>query len=181
MAECSANLPVHQRILLSGVVANHQDGPCLIELADSAHRFARALPERRREPRVIRGAVVIDVIGSNLPARQPPQQEIFFVGRAVGPDEPDGCSPVRLVCALQPRRHFAHGIFPRGRLQFPAASHQRLPQALGMADEVKAESSFHAQKFLVDSREVTIVGSQHGIIAHAERSLTAVRAVRADG
>src|ERR1700682_1846975 len=98
--------------------------------------------------------MVIDVIRSHLSARQSTQQEIFFIGSAIGSNEANRRSTVGLTLFLEARRYLAHGLFPAHRLQFAIPTHQRLSQAIWMADKIKAEAPFHAQKLLVDPRKV---------------------------
>src|SRR6267378_1414154 len=49
-----------------------------------------------------------------------------------------------------------------------------------MLGEIEAEASFDAQEVAVDAAHIAIVGAQNFMISNAERSLAAVRTVRAN-
>src|SRR5579864_3113447 len=80
---------------------------------------------------------------------------------------------------LHPPHDFLDGVFPACWLERRAFADQRLANALGVRGEVVAEAALGAQKFAVDSGVVAIVGAKNLVVANRERSLAAVRAMRA--
>ena len=79
MPDAAANLPGHQRILVGGIVADHQDGFRLIQLLHGEQGIGGALAERGDESSVIGAAVMIDVVGAKSRAREALQQIILLV------------------------------------------------------------------------------------------------------
>ena len=137
--------------------------------------------ERGDEAGVIRGAMVIEIVGAERDAREAIQQIIFFVRGAIRADEADRGRAVLLVHLLQPARNFLERIFPAGGFEFAIAANERLADALGMLCEIEAEAALGAEKIAVDAGKVAIVGAQNFVVANAESGLAAVRAVRAGG
>ena len=93
--DARANLPSDQRILIRGIVADQQHSLGFVQLLHRQRGIGGAIAERGDESGVIRGAVMIDVVGAKRGARQPLEQIIFFVRGAVGADEADGIRAVR--------------------------------------------------------------------------------------
>ncbi len=50
-----------------------------------------------------------------------------------------------------------------------------------MRYEIKSESALGAKEIAIDAAEVAIIRAQNFVVAHAERHLASVRAMRADG
>ena len=123
---------------------------------------------------------MIDVVRADGRARDSPQQVILFVRGAVRADEADRIRAGGLVHFGETPGNFGQGIFPAGGHELAVAAHERQLQALRMLREIKSEAAFDAQKILVESGEIAIVGAQNFIVAHAQRGLAAIRAMRAD-
>ena len=83
MADAAANLPCDQRILVRRIVANYQHSFGLIELFHGEEGIGGAIAESSDEARVVGGAVMIDVVGSERRAGQTLKQVIFFIGSAI--------------------------------------------------------------------------------------------------
>ena len=90
-------------------------------------------------------------------------------------------APCAVVHLLQAARDFCQRVFPAGGFELAVAAHQRLVDAFGMSREIEAEAALDAEKIAVEAGDVAIIGAQNFVVAHAERGLAAVRAVRADG
>ena len=69
-------------MLLRRIIAQQQDRRCADEIAQGSLASGVAL-EGSGEGRVIRRAVMIDIVGAEHRAREFLQQVIFFVGRPV--------------------------------------------------------------------------------------------------
>src|ERR1700757_2954716 len=100
MADAGTNLPGDQRILLGGVFANQQNGFRLVELLHGEQRITSVLAERGDQAGVIRGAVVVNVVGAKGGPRQALQQIAFFIRSAVRTDEADAIGSARIVSSL---------------------------------------------------------------------------------
>ena len=129
---------------------------------------------------------MIDVVGAENRARKLLQQVVLFVGGPVGADDADGRAALAVADFFQLAGGQAQRMFPgRGfQLAFGIA-HQRLGQALGAVDKVEAEAALGAEKVAVDAALVAVVGADNlravvGL-AHAQRHLAAVGAMRANG
>src|SRR5207302_10815122 len=94
-------------------------------------------------------------------------------------DEANRILAAGVVDRLQLYRRGLRGLFPRHGIKLAALTNQRLTDALGVLREVKSKPPLHAQKILVDPAQVPVVRTQNLVIAHAQRSLAAIRAVRA--
>jgi hypothetical protein len=111
--------------------------------------------------------VVIDVVRANGRARNPAQQIILFVRRAIRADEANRIRAGGFVYIGEAPGSFGQGVFPARGHELAVAAHKRDLQALGVIREIKSEAALHAQEILVESGEVAIVGAQNFIIAHA--------------
>src|SRR5579859_587136 len=80
---------------------------------------------------------------------------------------------------LQAADDFLNGIFPACGLERAAFAHKRLANALGVGGEVVTKTSLGAQKFVVNSRMVAIIGAKDFVVANRERGLAAIGAMRA--
>src|SRR5262249_45820373 len=139
-----------------------------------------AITESRDQTGVVGSAMVVDVIGAEGLPREALKEIVLFVGSAIRSDETNGIGTVEIADALELRCNGLCGFFPGGGIELVAFAHHRLLDSLGMMGEVEAEAAFDAEEVLVDAGEVTIVGAQDLVIAHAEGSLAAVRTMRAD-
>ncbi len=94
--------------------------------------------------------------------------------------KPIESAPDSLVHFGETPGNFGQGIFPAGGHKLAVAAHERQLQALRVPREIKSEAALHAKEILVESGEIAIIGAQNFVVAHAQRGLAAVRAVRAD-
>ena len=179
-----ADLPRQQRMLIRRIVADQQDRWRLEDLAH-ARRF-RVIPgEGLGERRIIRRAVMVDIIGSQHQTRELLKQIILFVRGAVGTDNAD-C--IRAVASDDLAKVAGNGIdcFRPGDGNKPAiAAHHWLLDALGMVGEIEGVASLDAEKIAVDAALVAIV-SAHDLnaavaAAAAQRREATIAAVGADG
>ena len=79
---------------------------------------------------------------------------------------------------------FATAISARDQdtgFELPVYPHQRRLKPLVAISEIERVAALDAQELAVDARAVAIVAADDHVVAHAERRLAAVRAVRADG
>ena len=86
-ADAGANLPGESRMLLGGIVAEEQNGRRTGEVAERSFGFAA---ERGGKGRIVRGAVMVDVIGGEDGAGELLEEIRFFVGGPVRADDADG-------------------------------------------------------------------------------------------
>src|SRR5262249_33086734 len=70
VADAGTNLPGDQRVLLRGIVANDENRFRLVKLLHGERRIGGALAKSLNQAGVIRGAVMIDVVGAEGAARQ---------------------------------------------------------------------------------------------------------------
>src|SRR5271163_4325508 len=63
--------------------------------------------------------------------------------------------------------------------ELAVAANEWLTDALGIAREIESEAALATQEFAVHAGGIAIIGAQDFVVAHAERGLAAVRAVRA--
>ena len=87
-AYVGAQIPREQGVLRGGVVAEKQNGRRRRCLAQRGRALASAI-ERAHKGGIIRGAVVIDVVGSKNGTGKLLQQIVLFIGGAIGADHPD--------------------------------------------------------------------------------------------
>src|SRR5580658_6112097 len=80
---------------------------------------------------------------------------------------------------FQAPRDFFERIFPAGRFELAVATHQRLAHAFGIVSEIETEAPLAAEEFAIYAGLIAIIGAQDFVVAHAQRGLAAVRAVRA--
>ncbi len=151
MAHAGANLPGDQRILLRDVVADQQDGGRGVDIRHRGESAFGVRAQRGGEAGVIRGAVVIDIVGAERGAREAIQQIIFFVRGVVRADHADGVRAVLVAHLLQAARDFFERIFPACRLELAVAANQRLAHALGVIGEIETEAALAAEEFAVDA------------------------------
>src|SRR6202048_4749279 len=118
--------------------------------------------------------MVIKIVRSKRDASEAMEQVILFVRYMVRADDADSCGAVRIMHLLEPPRDLLERIFPAGWLELPVAANERLADAFGMMREVKCEATFGAEEFAVDSRVVTIVGTQDLVVANAQGRLAAI-------
>src|SRR5208337_1139642 len=180
MPDARADLPADERILIRRVVADQQNCSGLVELLHRERRIGGAISKRGDKPGVIRGAMVIDVVGAKARARQPLKQVIFLVRGAVGADETDGFGAVSSVQLFELLGSGLRGLFPRNGIELFSLAQKRLLDALRMLGEIKAEAPFHAEKVPVDAGKVAIVGAEDFVVTDAEGGLAAIGAMRAD-
>src|ERR1700694_1801206 len=112
--------------------------------------------------------MVVKIVRSKRDASEAIEQVILFVRCVVRTDDADSCGAVRIVHLFEPPRDLLECIFPAGWLELPVAANERLADALGMMREVKCEAAFGAEEFAVDSRVVTIIGTQDLVVANAQ-------------
>src|SRR5215831_7565191 len=124
--------------------------------------------------------MMVDVVRAKCSPRQPLQKIAFLVRRAVRADKADSLRSIRGMQFLQFSRSGLRSFFPGNRQQFVALADERLLDALRVLREIEAEAALYAQKFLVNAREVAIVGAQDFVVAHAQRGLAAVRTMGAN-
>ena len=155
LANSGANLPSDQRILLGGIVANQQHSIRIVDIGHGRQLFVGVWPECGGESGVIRGAVMINVVGAQSGASKAVQQIVLFVGGAIGADHAEGIRAALVAHLFQLVGDGFQRFFPTGRLEFAILAHQRLADALGVAGEVKAEAALGAKKLAVDSRIVS--------------------------
>ena len=139
-----ADAPIHQRVLAPGVVTDQQDGAGFAQRFHGQRAAGSVHAESRGERGIVRGAVMVHVVGADDGAGQPPEQVVLLVCGAVRADEANSIRPVRGADGGEPRRSFFHRRFPRGRLELPVAPQHRLVQAVGMLSEIEAEPPLHA-------------------------------------
>jgi hypothetical protein len=180
MANGRANLPRRERALLRGIVADEQDRVRFIQIVHARARRAGFRAERRDQAHVVRAPVMIDVVRADRRARNAPEQIVLFIRRAVRADEADRVRAVGLVHLGEAPGNLGQRVFPAGGHKLSVAAHQRKPETLGMLRVVEAEAALGAQKIPIYTGEVAIIGAQNFVVAHAERRLAAVRAVRAN-
>src|SRR5579864_8917774 len=125
--------------------------------------------------------MMIDVISSNRRSRNAPQKIVFFVRGPIGSIEPNGIRPILLVYRGHTRSRLFQSLFPSRGLEPAAETDQGMIEPLGMAGEVEREPAFGTQKVAVVTGEIAIIDAQDFVIAHAERRLAAIGAVRAHG
>src|SRR5271166_2432366 len=125
--------------------------------------------------------MVIDIVRAKGRARQALQQVVFLVRGTVRADESDGLGAVRSVEFVELLGSGLRGLFPGYRIKLFALAQKRLLDALGVLREVKAEAPLHAEEVPVDAGKIAIVGAKDFMIAHAQRGLAAVGAMRANG
>src|SRR6185369_17010051 len=152
-----------------------------------AHRSCLCLVpgDRFREARIIRCAVMIDVVGPEHHAREFLKQVVLFVGRTVGPDHADRISAIR---SLHVAEHFSDEfqcLVPGRGYQFAILANHRRRQALRAVGEVESVTAFHTEEVAIDTALVAIIPAQNfhaGIrTPYTQRREAAVAAVRADG
>src|ERR1700674_4151127 len=80
---------------------------------------------------------------------------------------------------FQAPRYFFERIFPGGRFELAVATHQRLAHAFGIVGEIETEAPLAAEEFTIYAGRIAIIGAQDFVVAHAQRGLAAIRAVRA--
>src|SRR5262245_25791050 len=90
MADAAANLPGYERILIREGVDDDEDGFGMIELVHGEQGIGGAITKRGDKSCVVRGAVVVDVVGPKCGAREALEQVILFIGSAIRTDEADG-------------------------------------------------------------------------------------------
>jgi hypothetical protein len=132
MAEAGAYLPRDQRILVAHIVANEENRLRIVEVGHRRGRIGRLRSKGGSQAGVIRGAVVIDVVGSQAGAREAIQQIIFFIGRVIRADHPNRLSPILIVHLLQPARDFFESFLPACRVEAAIPADERLANAFGM-------------------------------------------------
>src|SRR5579862_1955371 len=159
MAEAGANLPGNERILLGDVVSNQQHGWCIVDVRHGGERIFRARTEGGGETRVVRGAMVVEIVGAESDAREAIEEIIFFVGRVIRTDYADGGRPMIFVDLFQSARDFLEHILPTGGFQFAIATDERLANSVGMMCEIESEAALGAEKFAVKAGMVAIVGA----------------------
>ena len=184
-AYIGAQVPCEQGVLLGGVVAEKQDGRRGLRVAQPGLPLAMS-GERADKGGVVRGAVVIDVVGSEHGAGKLLQQVILFIGRAIGADHPDRLAAAALANLPQPDTGTLERLLPAGfgKLSIRAAN-ERLGDPFGMIGKVKTVAPLDAEKAAVEAASVPVVAAQNlrsaGHAAHPERGLAAIAAVGADG
>src|SRR5260370_3625939 len=97
MTNAAANLPGGKGILVRRIVAAQQNGLGVIELIHGEQgiggKFTKGA-ERGDQAGVVRGAVVINVVGAKGRARQTLEEIVFLVGGAIGADEANGIGAI---------------------------------------------------------------------------------------
>ena len=166
-----------------GSFADQQNGIRVVEVRHRGERvLGAAAPSAASEAGVVAGAVMIDVVRAERGARELLQQIIFFVGGVVRADHAERVRAVlsrdllRSVCATS-----ASALPSETGSSLPLRANQRRLQALGMVREIESVAALDAEKLAVDAGVVAIVAANDLVVAHAQRGLAAVRAVRADG
>ena len=175
-----ANLPAHQRILIRRIIPDQQHCLRLIQLLHREQGISGPVAKRRDQPGIIHGPVMVDVVRSKRRARHPLQQIILFIRSAVRTDESNRIFSAGVVNRLQLCRCRLRRLFPRNGIKFVAFANHRLPNALRVRREIKTKAALHAQKIFVNSTQVAVIRTQNLVIAHAQRRLAAVRAMRAN-
>ena len=113
-AHVGAEQPGEERMLVSGIAADEQDGAGGSDVAQ-AGGFAGVTREGAGEGCVVGGALVVDVVGVENRAREFLQQVVFFVGGAVGADDADGCAAASVANLFELRRRRSGVRVPRWR------------------------------------------------------------------
>ena len=122
---------------------------------------------------------MIEIVGAEVQSREAIEKIIFFIGGVIRSNHANRGSSALVAHLLQTPRNFLERIFPARRSEFAVAANQRLANALGMIREIESEAPLAAEKFAVDPGLIAIVGAQNFVVAHAQRGLAAIRAVRA--
>src|SRR3979490_2786314 len=87
MADAGANLPSGEGILVGRIVADHQNGLGVIKLIHGQQGISSVFAQRGDQAGVIRGAMVIDVVGAEGGSGQALEEIVLFVGSAIRPVE----------------------------------------------------------------------------------------------
>jgi len=125
--------------------------------------------------------MMIDIIGLQNDACELLQQITFFVGSSVGAHDPDRLAAVMVASIGKAFSNQLESFFPAGWSEAAILANERLNNAVIVMCEIECVAALDAKKIAVDAAHVAVVGAQNFVIAHAERSLAAVRTVRADG
>src|SRR5262249_20636124 len=79
------------------------------------------------------------------------------------------------------RGRVLEGLFPACGHELAAAANHRLVQPLWVIREVESEATLYAQEIAVEAGEIAVICADDLLIAHAERRLAPIRAMRANG
>src|SRR6266567_5786149 len=115
-ANVSAQVPGQQRMLVGGIAANEQGGRgcrCIAKTGD----YSLMTGYGAGEGRVVRGALVVDVVGLKHGARELLEEIIFFVGGAVGAENADCLSALAIANGFELGAGEAECILPGGGLE----------------------------------------------------------------
>src|SRR5437868_7163036 len=125
--------------------------------------------------------MMIDVRGAESFACEFLEEIVFLVRSTIRTDEAERVRAVASVDGLKFGRSRLRGFFPGNGKKLVALANHRLLDAIRMFREIETETALDAQEVAVDATHVAVVGTDNFVIANAERSLTAVRTVRANG
>ena len=134
---------------------------------------------------VVRGAVVVDVVGAQHRAGEFLQQVVFFVGGAIGAENTDGLAALAIADFAQLAAGVRQGLLPTDFRKFTVGlAHERLGQAVGVVGEVERVAALDAQEVAVDAALVAVVAAENlrpaVDAAHPQGGLASVTAVGAD-
>ncbi len=183
--DVGADLPGQHGVLFGGVATDQQNGRSRLEIAQgSGRRFV--LRRRLGKRGIVRGAVMVNIVGADHHPRKLLQQIVLFVGGAVGADDAERFAATLLANLFEAFADVLDCVFPADGLELTILlPDQGLGEAVGAVYEIESEAALDAEEVAVDPALVAIVGAhnRHAFIgtADAEGGLATVAAVGADG
>src|ERR1039457_3677245 len=122
---------------------------------------------------------MIDIIRSEHLARELLEKIVLLIRGVVRPDNPKLAAAVAHFLEFLPDDFERLG--PGRRLELAVLAYQRSLDSLGVVREIEGVAALDAEELAVAAGAVAVVAADDFVVANAERRLTAVRAVRADG